>query len=469
MGMGYRIRSLFSALFDVEPHERQKLLYLSAAFFLVIGGYTIAKEIKDSLFMQIVGREYIPLARTLVTIVLMPAIFIYSKLVDKVRRYQLLNYCSLFFGMLGFIFVYFLNHPVIGLPNTNLGAHRIFGWLLYFFIEGYSPFVVSVFWAFANSITNPQEAKRNYGLMVAGSKFGGVFSAAIAWVLLSRLSVAPYYTRSLDIAMHQFVFAFSLVLLLLVPVMTLLLIKKVPGKYLHGYEAAYQVEKQKSKEGKAETGILAGLWMLMRYPYVLGIFGMVYFYEVVSTVLSFLRLKVAESNAETLAGVTANLLWMIMLAHAIGFFISLLGTRELLKRLGTRVCLFLIPLVCGAVLCYVIFDASPYMFGLAYSILKSINLAFSWPVRESLYIPTVKEIKFKSKSWIDAFGSKFAKTSGSAFNWSTTQVSSAMYIPLHSFFFAGVVGLWFITAYLLGRRFDQAVAKNEVIGSELDA
>jgi len=101
--------------------------------------------------------------------------------------------------------------------------------------------------------------------------------------------------------------------------------------------------------------------------------------------------------------------------------------------------------------------------------LKSINLAFSWPVRESLYIPTVKEIKFKSKSWIDAFGSKFAKTSGSAFNWSTTQVSSAMYIPLHSFFFAGVVGLWFITAYLLGRRFDQAVAKNEVIGSKLDA
>ncbi|HRN78001.1 MAG TPA: Npt1/Npt2 family nucleotide transporter [Candidatus Dependentiae bacterium] len=469
MGMGSKIRNVFGALFDVEPHERQKLLFLSMAFCLIIGGYTIAKELKDSVFLQIVGREYVPLARTVVLFGLMPAIFLYSKLVDKVRRYQLLNYCALFFGMLGFLFTYLLGHPVIGLPNTNIGPDRIFGWVFYFFVEAYSPFLVSVFWAFANSISSPQEAKNNYGLMVAGSKFGGVTSALIAWIILSGISASATYSRSVDIYAHQLVYAMSSCMLILVPIMTLMMIKHVPGQYLHGYEAVYQAEKLRKKEGKNETGMFAGLWLLIRYPYVLGIFGMVYFYEVVSTVLSFLRLKVAEANADTLAGVTANLLWMIMLSHAIGFLISLLGTRELLKRLGTRVCLFLIPLVCGAVLCYVMFDASPFMFGLAYSILKSINLAFSWPVRESLYIPTVKEIKFKSKSWIDAFGSKFAKTSGSAFNWATTQVSVSMYMPLHSFFFAGVVGLWFMAAYLLGRRFDRAIAKNEVIGLDEEA
>jgi ATP/ADP translocase len=370
MGMGTKIKSVLSGLFDVEPHERQKLLFLSGAFCLVIGGYTIAKELKDSVFMQIVGREYIPLARTMVLFGLMPAIFFYSKLVDKVRRYQLLNYCALFFGLFGFAFVYLLGHPVIGLPNTNMGAHRVFGWVFYFFVEGYSPFLVSVFWAFANSISSPQEAKSNYGLMVAGSKFGGVVSALIAWLILSSVNSSAVYSRSMDIYAHQFVYALSSIMLILVPIMTLLMMRRVPGKYLHGYEAAYQAEKQKKKEGKGETGMFAGLWMLIRYPYVLGIFGMVYFYEAVSTVLSFLRLKVAAANANTLAGVTANLLWMIMLAHGIGFLISLLGTRELLKRLGTRVCLFLIPLVCGAVLCYVMFDASPFMFGLAYSILK---------------------------------------------------------------------------------------------------
>jgi hypothetical protein len=41
-----------------------------------------------------------------------------------------------------------------------------------------------------------------------------------------------------------------------------------------------------------------------------------------------------------------------------------------------------------------------------------------------------------------------------------------MFFAMHSVFFACVVGLWFIAAFLLGKRFDEAVAKNEVIGGE---
>ncbi len=111
-------------------------------------------------------------------------------------------------------------------------------------------------------------------------------------------------------------------------------------------------------------------------------------------------------------------------------------------------------------------DGSPYVFGLAYGLLKAVNLAFSWPVRESLYIPTTKEIKFKSKSWIDAFGSKFAKASGGAFNWTSAQLATSLVMPFHAFFFAGIVGVWFTTAYLFGRRYERVVANNEVIGLE---
>lgn len=110
--------------------------------------------------------------------------------------------------------------------------------------------------------------------------------------------------------------------------------------------------------------------------------------------------------------------------------------------------------------------ATPYALIVAFVALRAINYAFSWPVKESLYIPTVKEIKFKSKSWIDVFGSKFAKTSGSAFNILTTRVGQTMLLPIHSFFFAFVVGVWFVAAYLLGKRFEWAVAHDEVIGAE---
>ena len=99
-------------------------------------------------------------------------------------------------------------------------------------------------------------------------------------------------------------------------------------------------------------------------------------------------------------------------------------------------------------------------------VFTALNYAFLAPVRESLYLPTIKEIKFKSKSWIDAFGSKFAKAAGSMFNVFAEKMGSGLMFPVYSFFFAGVVCLWFGVAFLLGRRFEQVVLNNEVIGAE---
>jgi AAA family ATP:ADP antiporter len=83
-----------------------------------------------------------------------------------------------------------------------------------------------------------------------------------------------------------------------------------------------------------------------------------------------------------------------------------------------------------------------------------------------LYIPTVKDLKFKSKSWIDAFGSKFAKSTGSAFNHLVSRLGSRLFMPAHAGLFAIVLGSWFVTAFLLGKRYDQALKNNEVIGRE---
>jgi len=465
MGLGSKIRSIASRLFEVEPHERLKLFLLTTAFFLVISAYTIAQALKDVFFVYMVGKEYQPIAKAVVMIVLIPAIFLYSKLVDKLRRHQLLCFFSILFGTVGIVFSYLLGHEVIGLPNTNIGPHRLFGWIFYFFVEGYSPFLVSVFWAFANSIFSSEEAKKNYGLMVAGSKLGGLMSAYLAYFLFS-VGLPSLYSRAEDIRLHQYVYGGSSIVLLVVPLIILLLMKKVPHRYLHGYEAAYVLEKDKKRTGKESVGAFAGLRMLFEQPYVMGIFGMVYFYEVISTVLSYLRLGVAEKHAHTLSGFSAYLFGIMIPAHAIGLLISLFGVRELLQQLGTRICLMVIPLFCGILLVYLLLDGSPYVFGLAYALLKSVNLAFSWPVRESLYIPTTKEIKFKSKSWIDAFGSKFAKASGGAFNWTSSQLAASFVMPFHAFFFAGIIGAWFTTAYLLGRRYDRAVANDEVVGLE---
>lgn len=461
--MGSYIRDLCGKLFAVEPQERLKVLFLTIAFFFIISAYTIAKDLKDVIFMSIVGKEYVPWAKVLSILVLIPSILLYSKLVDKIRRYQLLVVYTVFFGLVGLLFAFFIGDPNIGIANTHTGPERIFGWLFYFFVEGYSPFVVSVLWAFANSITSPDAAKKNYGLMVSGSKVGGMLSAGLAWVLFSSQIPDGYNAMTVDIFKHQIVLVIASMMLLVVPIIVILLMRLVPGHYLHGYEAVYQAEKSKEKKRQPGAGILGGLTLLIKHPYVLGIFGMVFFYEMIGTVLSYLRLGIAQSNAATISNVSSFLYQMRFMMHTVGLLISLFGTRTLLKTLGERRCLLLIPILSGILLLYFMIATTPQALILAFVVLQSVNYAFSWPVRESLYIPTVKEIKFKSKSWIDAFGSKFGKTTGSTFNIIASRMGAAL-LPVHSVFFAVVVLLWFMDAFLLGRRFEKAVMNNEVIG-----
>jgi len=448
---------------ESKSAEILKLFFLAAIFFLIIGAYTVIRDLKNAVFIGLVGKSYIPIARLMFLFLLVPAILFYSKLVDKIRRYYLLVVYSIFYAVLCLIFAFFIGHPTIGIQNTNQNVYRLFGWLFYFFVEGFSPFLLSVFWAFSNSINNPTGAKKNYGLMVSGSNLGGMCTAGFAWFLFSYSSF-PLIGQITDVTKMRIILTLATCLLALIPFLVLLLMKVVPGRYLHGYEAVYKIEKQRGKAGKSQTGVFAGLKMLLKYPYVLGIFGMIFFYEVLNSILSFLRLGVAHQVGKSIAGTSAFLFKWVFIMQSVGLVISLLGTSSLLRKLGTRTCVFLIPILMGfVVFCFVV-SSSAVIVMTAFTLMKSLNYAFSKPVVESLYIPTLKEIKFKSKSWIDAFGSKLAKGSGSVFNLVAEYVRPALFLPLYSFFFAIIVGIWVISAYFLGRRFDEAIEANEAIG-----
>lgn len=450
-------------LHQEDRYDTLKLIFLSCAFFCVIGAYTVTKEIKNSVFSYTVGRKYIPWARVIVMIALVPAILFYAKLVDRVRRYQLLCFYSLVYAIFGLLFAYYLGHPDIGIPNTQTSPYRLIGWLFYFFIEGCSPFVVSVCWAFANSVTSPEGARKNYGRMVSGSKLGGMLTAGLAWIMLRYEFFGNGDSRIADLHNHQILLVLSSVLLFMVPIVIFFMVRRIPAKFLHGYEAAYQAEKHK----KVEAGMFSGLKLLFKYPYVLGIFGMSFFYEVLATVLSYLTITEAQTSSNSMSEALAYLLEIAFMAHFVGFFISYFGTTALFNKLGTRRCLMLIPLTSGLALLYFMLSSSTATaLQIVFVLFRSINYAFSWPLRESLYIPTIKEIKFKSKSWVDAFGSKFAKSSGSAFNLFIEWMGPALIVLSQSIFFATLIGCWLITAWVLGRRFERAVARNEVIGIE---
>lgn len=457
-----RLKSIANFFIGIEPHERMKVLLMTLAFFFVISGYSLAKELKDSIFVAMVGKEYQPWARQLSMLFLIPAILFYSKMVDSMRRYQLLYFYALVYGILGIIFAFLLGHSTIGLTNTVASPHRLFGWLFYLFIEGYNPFIVSLFWAFANSITDPDSAKSNYTVMVSGSKIGGMLSTGFAWWLLNRKLTDGTLAYS-DVSNHQILLMLSSLLLLCVPVVVYFLMKHVPGRYLHGYEAAYKAEK--SHKGTS-TGMFAGLRIIMRYPYITGIFCMVFFWEIINVVFQYQRLGVGQAASATASEFTGYLFKLAFSVHAIGFVMVFFGTRAVMNWLGERKSLILVPALIGVLLIYYLNVQSVNAVLVALILMRAVNYAFASPLRETLYIPTTKEMKFKSKSWIDAFGAKIAKSIGANYIVFTLWLGESLVMTSHIIFFVVIMGLWLLAAHLLGRRFEQAVANNEVIGLE---
>ncbi len=460
--MNVPFRNVFTRLRALERKEFLKLVGASAVFALVIMAYTILKELKDIVFVATVGIDYVPNAKLVAIFVLIPFILLYSYLVNRLRRHQLLCFYAVVYGFFGLVFAYLLGDPVHGLLNPITSPTRLLGWIFYIFIEGASPFIVGVTWAFTNSVFTPKEAREGYGFLVAFSKTGGMAGAAFSWILLSRFLLIP------GILKQQLLVIVPSVALLLVPFAVVYMIKKVGKQNLHGYEAAYEYQKEADKKHQQGT-IFSGLKLFIKQPYVLGIFSMVMFYEVVDSVISYLRLVYARGETADLEQFSSKLFAIAFSYHFLGFFIALLGTSALLHWLGERKCLLLIPLAIGSLLFTFLTFSSFSVCMFVFITMRAIDYGFLYPVRESLYIPTVKAIKFQSKAWIDAFGKRFSKAVGAQFNiLSRTALhygGMGMFQAMHWAFFAFIVSVWTIAAFFLGKRYSKAIKDNEVIGA----
>lgn len=465
--MGYRLKRIIESIFGENKNERIKLLILAAMFFLIIGGYTVVRETKDSVFSALVSgsaRSYVAWAKIVSMLLLIPILFIHEKLVDRLKKHYLLYFYTLFYGVVGIGFAFLLGHPSIGLANKMPGLYRMCGWFYYLFIEGYTPFIVGLFWAFTNSLTKPESVGRDYTVIICSSKLGAIITSYLAYSLLMNKLFS-------DTIKHQIIIGCSSFLILLVPVFIYLLMKFVPNKYLHGYEAAYKIEhdieKNKNKNSEADKSkSKSGLTLLFKYPYVLGIFAMSFFFELVSQALKIENIIFGIKNATCLSDTTGFLIKQAGIIQFFGLIVVAFGTRAIINTLGEKWSLLLIPTVTGIAVLNFIWHPTELAATIAFVVTRAINFAFSVPLRESLYIPTIKEIQFKSKSWIDGFGSKFAKTCAVTFNSTLDGLTDAGRLGVQSIFFITTIITWMFTSYALGKKFENSIEKNEVIGSK---
>ncbi len=454
---------------DIKDNELRKFVLLAFTFFLIIGTYWLLRLLKYTIFLKVAfpeslgwlphqGRLFQPTAKFWSPLVVLAAVLIYSKLIDIFKKHQLFYIICSFYALIfaGIAAVLFYK-DMYGISCVGCGPLAITGWLSYFAIESFGSLVPALFWSFTNSISDSTSAKHGFPLIIALAQMGAIVGSS-----------ALFFSDRIG-ALWPILLGASLLVAAVIPMIRYFM-ATIPAHELVGYKAAAQTEKR--KEGFFE-GFISGFTLLVSRPYLLGILIVSTFYEAVSQIIEY-QMQSLASMSPTYSGELAFAKFMASYGvsiNVVSFLIALLGTSYIIKRFGLRLSLLIYPVSFAITLAGLIsyfYFGSPTPATLLWAtfgamvLIKAMAYALNNPTKEMMYIPTSKDAKFKSKGWIDTFGSRFAKSGGAqvtnAFKHSLDDLM--LYGTLFGF---GLIGVWFLAALYVGRKNNQLIKHNAVV------
>lgn len=447
---------------DFEKEEFKKFLRMGLIFALIIGVYWTLRPLKDSVFIQLVGKIYLPYAKTVSVLSLLPLVMFYTKLLEKTSRERMLKILPLFYGIaiLFFSAIMFFAQgsaaEIAARPLPFLWATKILGYVWYVFVESFGSLVVALFWAFAADTTDPTTAKRGFPLVYAFGQLGGVISPFTIGGLPHHLGLK---TDTLSMVILGFLS------LLIIPLMNYLL-RATPKHLL----VPFHGKNEEKEEKKQEPGFLEGLKLLLKHRYLIGIFAVNFIFEVVVTIFDF-NFKLAAGTKYSGVDLSHYLSLYGSSVNVVSLLCLLLGISNITRFLGVGVALAAMPVILGlALFGFLTLDSLTFLFGLMVGS-KAINYALNGPALKQLYIPTTPDVRFKAQAWIETFGSRTSKNTGSFFNMLLAplqKVFGEVAGRSYYLFASGFVGfplmlLWLVTAIFLGRSFKKAVDSKKVV------
>jgi len=239
--------------------------------------------------------------------------------------------------------------------------------------------VISVFWSFMVDLFSNAQGKRLFGLIAAGGTTG-----AITGPLLTALLAAPLGPVNL------------------LPVSALLLAGTVLCIVRLGRWAEQESPSQSSRTREPLGGsILAGLTLIVRSPYLLGIALFMLLFTTLATFVYFEQAHIVAQSFTDSAGRTRFFALLDLAVNTLTVLVQVLLTSRLLTRLGVARTLALMPVV--SALGFALLALTPVLAVLAgFQVLRRAGeYAITRPAREMLYTVVDRETKYKAKNALD--------------------------------------------------------------------
>lgn len=470
-----RLLSLFT---EVRKGEGLTTVLLALNVFLLLTSYYIIKPVREALILAGGGAEVKSYASAGQALLLLGAVPAYAALASRVGRRQLITGVTLFFAACLPAFYIWGKNPGAALA---IGSFQLTVGVAFFLWVGvFNLMVPAQFWSFANDLYTPEAGKRLFAIVAFGASAGAVSGSVIAGTLIARLGVEPMLLVA--------------ALLLLATLLLTLAIDSRERRRAGGgatvgnagrpsagaASPASEVAGPPSASSAATPPLTARANSTSEEPlppggafrlvwsnrYLLLIALLMLFLNWVNTNGEYILGRVVKSNAEL--AIPAGLLDeaarqnfvktyvgkfysdFFSVVNVVGLLAQLFLVSRILKWFGVRVAILVLPMI--ALGGYAVLAFAPILSVVrwAKTAENATDYSLQNTVRQTLFLPTTREQKYKAKQAIDTF---FVRA-GDLLSAGVVLLGTQM-LHFQTSHFAlvnlGLVAVWAILALLIGR------------------
>lgn len=408
------LRARLAGWIGVQRGEGAALAISFLCFFLLLTSYYMVRPVRDALAAGLPKGEIQHLA-VIVFVVMLGVVPLFGMLVARVRRRVLVPATYGFFVANLLVFAWVFSADVV-----SPWAGRVF----YLWITVFNLFVVSVFWSYMTDTWTREQARRLFGVVAAGGSVGGLLGPALTRGMVEGVGLTG------------------------VTLLSATLLCGVLGCIV--WLGRYAGEREGGSPPPVGGGTLAGITLLLRTPFLLGIAGLVALSSIAGMVAynEIARLvKEAYATPEARTVFYSQLdLWVNFSALILAFLFG-----KVAGRVGVGGTLVLTALIGMASFAAVAFVPTLAVLAVTNCVRRATEFGMAKPARDTLYSVADAESRYKAKNAIDTAVYRGGDAVGS---WFHTLLSGAgLGLAGLSAFAAAVAGGMAVVAWATGRGF----------------
>lgn len=382
----------------VHRGEGLVALLLFLCVFALLCAYYVLKTAREGLILSggmfgLAGAELKIYATGAMALVLVAVIPAYGALANRVGRMRLIDVSY------GIVLACLLAFYALAQAGVSIGL------VFYIWLGLVNMFLVAQFWSYANDVYTEEQGKRLFGLVAVGASAGAI--------------IGPKLTGLAD----------SYTLLVIAAAML--------AGVLALFHAIERIHAARSVSPIAEREVpitgAGGFELVLRDRYLLLIAAMVLVATLVNTIGEFVLSSVATDRAAELVPATAFpeltgaareaaitaarrdyltafygdfFFWV----NLVGFVVQAFLVSRLIDKLGVRAALFVLPVIAFGAYGLIGLVGGVVLLRVAKIAENAANYSVQNTVRQALFLPTTRAVKYKAKAAIDTFFVRFGDT-----------------------------------------------------------